>query len=110
MRDEDLNAYRLDMDEAMRARRESIDTWRRIEADLHKGGPFSKMLVEFRRDATEAISALVYVETTDPAVKVMQATVQRCLDTMEKVDAFRHAAEAADANTEAQTALSDEDD
>lgn len=109
---DELNPFRLDVDEAMAAARsEAIDTWRRIEADLRKNGPFSALLIQFRTEATEAMSALVWADARDPvAIAMHQAAVIRCLDTMEKVDAFRNAAEAADANTEAATALSDEDD
>lgn len=107
-----LDEYRLDLDEAMaNARKEAIDTWRRIEADLKKNGPFSALLTQFRTDATEAMSALVWADPKDPvAIALHQAAVIRCLETMEKMDTFRNAAEAADANTEAQDALGDEDD
>lgn len=117
MREDPLNTYRLDVDEAMaeaqvRAQHaDAVDTWRRIEAELIKGGPFATMLDQFRTDATEAMSELVYADATDiPLIRSLQAAVRRSLDTMEKIDGFRSAAEAVDANAEAIDMLSDEDD
>jgi hypothetical protein len=105
---------RLDVDEAMaRAQqvhgRRDIEIWNRIASDLNQGGPFAALLTQFREGAVAAMSDLIYADPNDAVrVAALQADVRRCLDTMEHIDAFQNAAEAADANIEADSA-SDED-
>lgn len=105
---------RLDVDEAMaRAQQEhgrrDVEIWNRIARDLNTGGPFAALLTQFREGAVTALSDLIYADPNDPVrIAALQADVRRCLDTMEHIDAFQNAAEAADANIEADA--SDEDD
>lgn len=110
----DLNAFRLDVDEAMSDaqeaqyaaeadRQEVRAAWQRIATELARGGPFATMLMSFRSDATRAMSELVYADPADAkAIAALQADVQRTLRTMEHIDEFRNAADAADANIEGE--------
>lgn len=110
----DLDSFRLDVDEAVRDaqeaqreaeldRQQAKETWSRIARELEQGGPFAQMLMSFRSDATKALSELVYADPTDTKhIAALQADVQRTLRTMEHIDEFRNAAEAADANTEGE--------
>lgn len=122
MIDQLMNGYRLDVDVSMAAaqeqareseaeRQKAIAVWRGISIEMERGtGPFAQMLAQFRDDATKALSDLVYADPADAKhIQSLQANVRRCLDTMEHIQSFRTAAEAADANTEGDT-LSDDDD
>ena len=108
-----FDSLRLDVDEAMaRAQqvhgRRDIEIWNRIARDLNQGGPFAALLTQFRDGAVAAMSDLIYANPNDAVrIAALQADVRRCLDTMEHIDAFQNAAEAADANIEADA--SDED-
>jgi hypothetical protein len=102
-----LDKFRLDVDEAMeqaQARKGvAVDVWRRIARELEKGGPFADLLMKFRDDAVTAMSDLVYADANDPVrIAALQSDVQRCLRTMEHIDAFENEAQAADANTEVE--------
>jgi hypothetical protein len=103
MMDEVLDAFRLDVDEAMALAQgdKSVAIWKSIEADLVTGGPFSEMLKAFRRDAVRALSDIVYADSNDAVrISALQADIQRSLRTMELIDEFKGAAEASLANAD----------
>jgi hypothetical protein len=110
-----LDPFRLDVDEAMAQaqeqqreaeveRQKTRAVWQRIASELEHGGPFAALLTEFRQDATRALSDLVYADSNDSVrIASLQADVQRSLRTMEHIDEFQNAAQAADANVEGET-------
>lgn len=111
-----LNDYRIDVDEAMsQAQREHaaevdrqqvIGTWKNIAEQLRRGkSPFAKMLMQFREEAVNALSEMVYADPNDvKAMAALQAVVLRSLTTMEHVDTFRSDASAAEENDAADFA------
>lgn len=102
-----FDQLRLDVDEAMadaqanKNGQHAIQIWRRIARELENGGPFADLLLSFREDAVKAMSDMVYADPNDAArIAALQADVQRSLRTMEHIDEFQNAAQAADANAE----------
>jgi len=114
----DLDRYRFEPGEAMASARAAqahpdserqrvIDLWRRIDYELDHDGPISQLLWGFRGQAVEAMSQLIYAETSDPNIMRLQNDVRRSLETMEHIGDFKSAAEAVGANETSE--LDDED-
>lgn len=86
-----------------------LSAWEAIRADMRSRGPFTRMLLELRATARQAMQDIVYIDPTDARrIASLQGEVRRYTHMMTILSEYRSQAATADANTEGDD-LSEED-
>lgn len=88
-----------------------LAAWYHIRQDLRSHGPFTRMLLELRAAAIEAMRDLVSVNPSEVArVAALQGEVRRYAHLMTIVSTYRSQADAAQTNLETDSEEYTEDD
>ena len=78
-----------------------VSAWQAIQGDLRSRGPFTRMLLELRGTAHQALQDLIYSDPADSRrVASLQGEVRRYAHMMTILSEYRSQAATADANTD----------
>lgn len=97
-------------DNAYAGSHDVVQAWEAIRGDLRSRGPFTRMLLELRGTAQQAMQDLVYANPSDAAVVAsLQNEVRRYAHLMTIISEYRTQAEAVIANEGDGEDISEED-
>ncbi|KQZ49717.1 hypothetical protein ASD54_12320 [Rhizobium sp. Root149] len=97
-------------DDTYAATMDVVQAWEAIRGDLRSRGPFTRMLLEFRGTAQQAMQDLVYANPSDARVVAsLQNEVRRYAHLMTIISEYRTQAEAVIANEGDGEDISEED-